>query len=143
MQLRQLEYVAAIVRYKTMGKAAHNLYVSEATMSQQLRTLEEELGFPLFERHGGLLRLSIGGEKVLPDLHTLLHAKQKLEQSVMTIKNPASGSFQLGVTEAWARISWNQSMEKKGIFLSFHFYIKISEARWKADSLAVGQIQRA
>lgn len=104
MQLRQLEYVAAIMRYKTMRKAASHLYISEATMSQQLRALEKELGFSLFERDGRLLHLSTEGENLLPDLQMLLRAKQQLEQRVMTIKNPSSGSFRLGIAPGTAEI---------------------------------------
>jgi DNA-binding transcriptional LysR family regulator len=98
MQFRQLEYVAAVVRYKTMHKAAQELYISEDAISQQIRALETELGFSLFERKGRLLHLSPEGEKLLPDLHLLLQAKQTLEHSVTEIKNPASRPLRLGIT---------------------------------------------
>lgn len=97
MQLRQLEYVAAIVQWKTMRRAAQELYISEATISEQIRALEAEFGFSLFEREK-LLRLTPAAEQLLPDLYTLLQAKQALEQRVAEIKNPAAGQIRLGIT---------------------------------------------
>ncbi|GCE03841.1 helix-turn-helix domain-containing protein [Dictyobacter aurantiacus] len=55
MQLRQLEYVVALIQWKTMRKAAQHLYVSEATISQQIRELETELGLSIFQREGNPL----------------------------------------------------------------------------------------
>ncbi|GHO58652.1 hypothetical protein KSB_71270 [Ktedonobacter robiniae] len=98
MQLRQLEYVAAIVQWKTMRRAAQELYISEATMSEQIRALEAEFGFPLFEREKRSLRLTPAAEQLLPGLYTLLQAKQALEQRVAEIKNPAAGQIRLGIT---------------------------------------------
>jgi LysR family transcriptional activator of glutamate synthase operon len=99
LQLRQLEYVAAIVRCKTMRKAAQELYISEATMSQQIRALEVELGFSLFERHGRTLRLSAQGEHLLPALQALLHAKRDFEQNAAEIKSSNRVSIRFGITQ--------------------------------------------
>lgn len=68
VQLRQLEYVAAIVQWKTMRRAAQELYISESAMSEQIRALEAEFGFPLFEREKRLLRLTPAAEQLLPGL---------------------------------------------------------------------------
>ncbi len=98
MQLRQFEYVASIVQWKTMHKAARHLYVSEATISQQIRDLEAELGFPLFERGGRALKLTVEGEKLLPRIQSILHAKQELEEQVAEIKDPTTGTIRFGIS---------------------------------------------
>ncbi|MHB8599559.1 MAG: LysR family transcriptional regulator [Ktedonobacteraceae bacterium] len=98
MQLRQFEYVASIVQWKTMHKAARHLYVSEATISQQIRDLEAELGFPLFERGGQTLKLTVEGEKLLPRIQHILQAKHELEEQVAEIKDPTTGTIRFGIS---------------------------------------------
>jgi DNA-binding transcriptional LysR family regulator len=98
IQLRQLEYVAAIVDEKTMRKAAQKLYISEATISQQIQKLEDELGLSLFNRDKRTLDLSDTGEKLMSDLRTLLQAKQQFEQSVAAMHASASKHIRLSIT---------------------------------------------
>jgi DNA-binding transcriptional LysR family regulator len=56
MELRQLQYLVAVVRHASFTRAADELYVTQPALSQQVRRLEEELGVAL------LLRLPSGVE---------------------------------------------------------------------------------
>src|SRR3954465_11426866 len=56
MELRQLEYFAAVARHRHFTRAAEALYVTQPALSQQIRRLEAELGLTL------LRRTSKGGE---------------------------------------------------------------------------------
>ncbi|HVB21916.1 MAG TPA: LysR family transcriptional regulator [Ktedonobacteraceae bacterium] len=98
MQLRQFEYVSSIVQWRTMHKAARHLYISEATISQQIRDLEAELGFPLFERGGQTLKLTVEGKKLLPRIQHILQAKHELEEQVAEIKDPTIGTIRFGIS---------------------------------------------
>lgn len=51
--LRALRAFEAVVRNRSMSKAADELHVSPGAVSHQIRTLEQELGIALFERSGG------------------------------------------------------------------------------------------
>lgn len=126
MQLRQLEYVAAIVRWKSMRKAAQELYVSEATLSQQIRALETELGFRFFQRENRVLRLSPEGEKLLPDLQTFLLAKRDFEQQIDTVRDAAPRVLRLALNPYAAMLFLNVIYRK---FRSFypHIALEISE----------------
>ncbi|MGB3454763.1 MAG: LysR family transcriptional regulator, partial [Litorimonas sp.] len=53
MNLRDLEYVLAIVEHGHFGRAAEACHVSQPTLSGQIRKLEDELGVTLFERGRG------------------------------------------------------------------------------------------
>ena len=50
MNLRQLEYFVAIAEQGSLTHAAERLFVSQPSLSQQIQTLEAELGGPLLER---------------------------------------------------------------------------------------------
>ena len=52
MDLRQLEYVVAVVDHGGFTRAADALLVAQPSLSQGVRTLEAELGVPLFHRLG-------------------------------------------------------------------------------------------
>src|SRR5215204_4305406 len=50
MTLRQLQYLVAVIDEGSFARAAPALYVSQPTLSQQIRALEAEIGGPLLER---------------------------------------------------------------------------------------------
>lgn len=103
MQLRQLEYVVALIQWKTMRKAAQHLYVSEATISQQIRELETELGLSLFQREGRGLKLTDEGEELLPFIERLLQARSDLEKQVAQMKAFIPDTLRFGVVPS---IAW-------------------------------------
>jgi DNA-binding transcriptional LysR family regulator len=126
LQLRQLEYIAAIMRYKTMRKAARELYISEATISQQIRLLETELGFSFFQRENSGLRLSAEGEKLLPDLQLFLRAKQEFDQKIAAVKKSHPTQIRLGLSP-YVAIIFAQTIYQKFHKLYPEIVLDISE----------------
>jgi DNA-binding transcriptional LysR family regulator len=50
VELRQLEYLAAVVSHGSFGRAAQEIYVTQSALSQQIARLEDELGLTLLNR---------------------------------------------------------------------------------------------
>lgn len=96
MNLRDLRYFVALAEARHFGRAAERSFVSQPTLSGQIRKLEEELGAPLFERGARSVSLTPLGEALLP------HARQALEQAEMLVelaraqRDPLSGPLRLG-----------------------------------------------
>lgn len=97
MKLQQLEYVIEIVKQGFhISAAANNLYTSQPSISRQLQQLEEELGFPVFERSRNHIEgLTPMGEIVLDiamrimsgveDLSTLKDVLMSSDHGTLTI----------------------------------------------------------
>ena len=66
MTLNQLNYVIAIAEYGSMNKAAEHLYVAQPSLSGAVKSLEDELGFVLFNRNGRGVSLTADGADFLP-----------------------------------------------------------------------------
>lgn len=66
MELRQLEYLVAVVDEAGFTKAAARLHVAQPGVSAQIRQLERELGQVLLDRSGRTVRPTEAGEAVLP-----------------------------------------------------------------------------
>ena len=72
MELRQLEYFAAVARHKHFTRAAEALYVTQPALSQQVRRLEAELGLPLLRRTSKGVELTPAGEDLLAHVEKVL-----------------------------------------------------------------------
>lgn len=87
--LRQIRYFQAIVKYNSFSQAAVECYISQSAISQQIKALEHELGFSLFERHNRKFTLTKAGEYFYKKSLILL---ADFEQIHTTARNIASGN---------------------------------------------------
>jgi DNA-binding transcriptional LysR family regulator len=67
MNLRQLEYLVAIAEEGSFTRAAERLFVAQPSLSQQIKSLERELGGQLLERLPSGVRLTAAGKAFVPD----------------------------------------------------------------------------
>lgn len=74
MELRQLEYFAAVAAERNFTRAAAKLHVAQPGVSAQIRQLERELGQPLLDRSGRVTTLTEAGKAVLPFARAALGA---------------------------------------------------------------------
>jgi DNA-binding transcriptional LysR family regulator len=72
MELRQLEYFAAVARHRHFTRAAEALYVTQPALSQQIRRLEGELGLTLLRRTSKGVELTAAGEDLLRHAENVL-----------------------------------------------------------------------
>lgn len=65
MDLQQLRYFQTVARLEHMTRAAEELFLSQPSLSKAIARLEEELGVPLFDRHGRRISLNQFGQAFL------------------------------------------------------------------------------
>ena len=77
---RQIQYFQAVVQYHSFSKAAEECHLSQSAMSQQIKSLELDLGFPLLERKNRSFSLILAGEYFYQKSLLLLHQLDTLCQ---------------------------------------------------------------
>jgi len=98
MLLRHLRYLLAVVEQGGFTRAAEALHVSQPTLSQQVRQLEERLGFDLLDRTGRSVRATDEGEVYLQHVRRAFAELAAAEQAVADVRGLASGLLRLGIT---------------------------------------------
>src|SRR5689334_12151483 len=95
MTFRQLEYLVAVVDDGSLGRAAQRLYVSQPTLSQQIRALEAEIGGPLLERLPRGVRPTAAGEALLPAARAALAATERARRSARMVLGLEAGELEI------------------------------------------------
>jgi DNA-binding transcriptional LysR family regulator len=72
VELRHLRYLVAVVDAGTFTHAAERMFVTQPTLSQQIRRLEEMVGTPLLDRRRDGVRLTAAGTVLLEESRTVL-----------------------------------------------------------------------
>jgi DNA-binding transcriptional LysR family regulator len=86
MDLRRLRTFVAVAEHGSVSRAAQVLRITQPALSRQLASLEEELGFALFERAGRRLLLTARGEQVLGECRSLLTHVAALSERVGALR---------------------------------------------------------
>ncbi|MEI7533317.1 MAG: LysR substrate-binding domain-containing protein [Verrucomicrobiae bacterium] len=82
MELRHFRYFVAVAEAENVSRAALKLHVSQPGLSRQIRDLEEEIGFSLFERSAKSLKLTKAGKTFLTEAKAvLLHADEAVKKA--------------------------------------------------------------
>ena len=97
MELHQLRYFVAVVREGTFTKAAQRLYITQPSLSEQIRKLETELGSPLFRRLGRRLALTSAGESLLPHAEKVMLEVEEARARVQEVRGLRRGRLSIGV----------------------------------------------
>jgi DNA-binding transcriptional LysR family regulator len=96
ISLRQLEAVREVGKCGTMVKAARILCVTPAALTSRVKLLEEDLGFQVFERSNGRLRLTEAGKEVVEAAARISNIISDLVDSVQGTNGMLGGRIRIG-----------------------------------------------
>lgn len=95
MDLRQVEYVLAVIDHGTFTAAAESIPVSQPALSQGIRGLEHELGIALFHRVGRSVVLSEAGHAFVAPARQLLADRERAIEAVASVAGLEGGTLDL------------------------------------------------
>lgn len=102
MEIRVLRYFLETAREGNMTRAAERLFISQPTMSKQLKELEEELGTKLFIRSNYSIRLTEAGMLLRERAEDILSLVDKTEAEFKSLEEISSGDLYVGAPESEA-----------------------------------------
>jgi len=78
LEFRLLKYIVAVAETSNFTRAAERLFLAQPSLSKQIRDLEEEIRFPIFDRSREGVRITLAGEMVLAYAKETLRAREEL-----------------------------------------------------------------
>ena len=102
MDIRVLRYFLAVAREQSFSAAAERLFLSQPTLSRQLKELEDELGKPLFIRSNKGVTLTEEGMILRKRAEEIVELMDKTEEEVRQNNDIVSGTVYIGAGETYA-----------------------------------------
>ncbi len=100
---RDLRYFIAVAEELHFTRAAERLFISQPALSKQIRTLERQLGAPLFERDRQGVRLTPVGAALLPHAQRVLAAWDTAWEAAEQAKTAARATLVVGMSTSPGR----------------------------------------
>jgi len=96
MNLRDLRYVIAVAETRHFGKAAQRCFVSQPTLSGQIRKLEEELGVAIFERTNRSVEITPVGADIVERARAVIEQADAIQALARARQDPLAGALRVG-----------------------------------------------
>ncbi len=96
MNLRTLRYLVALAEEQHFGRAAQACFVSQPTLSAQIRKLENELGSVLIERGPGRFLLTDVGREVVERARSIVREADQIKELAQRSHDPMAGRLSIG-----------------------------------------------
>ncbi|EGV32186.1 transcriptional regulator, LysR family [Thiorhodococcus drewsii AZ1] len=96
VNLRDLKYILAVAETRHFGRAAERCFVSQPTLSGQIKKLEDELDIVIFERTNRSVEITPVGEVILSHARLALEQAETIEQVARAHQDPMAGPLRVG-----------------------------------------------
>lgn len=96
MNLRDLRYLVAVADYRSFNQAAEHCFISQPTLSTQIKKAEESLGIQIFERTNKKVLITEIGRQIVEIARRVLHEIDIMQEIADHAHDPLSGNFKLG-----------------------------------------------
>ncbi|KPZ62278.1 Hydrogen peroxide-inducible activator [Pseudoalteromonas sp. P1-7a] len=144
LNLKDLEYVKAIAHHKHFRKAADACFVSQPTLSGQVKKLEQELGVVLFDRSTKQVTLTAQGERLLTQINVILEQTEILKELAATSNGPLQGKLRIGIIPTIAPYLLSALLTSmKAAFSDSHFSFIEMQTATMLEALDNGELDFA
>ncbi len=100
--LTQLEYIVAVDTYRHFGRAAEACFITQPTLSMQIKKLEEDLEIIIFDRSRHPLVPTDVGQRIIDQARIVLKQNEEINNIVKDHKNQVSGLIRIGIIPTMA-----------------------------------------
>jgi LysR family hydrogen peroxide-inducible transcriptional activator len=97
LKLKDLRYLVAVADTRHFGRAAERSFVSQPTLSAQLKKLEDYLGVQLVERAPKRVQLTAAGEEIVERARLILEASEEIVELARGHRDPLAGRLRLAL----------------------------------------------
>ncbi len=95
---RDLEYTYTVYKTGSFSKAAEFLYTTQPTVSMAVQRMEEELGFPVFDRKSKPMKLTEAGEQLMQHVERIRESESTLRRQLDLLSRPEKEIIRIGCT---------------------------------------------
>jgi DNA-binding transcriptional LysR family regulator len=129
----------AVAHHLNFSRAAEALLLTQPAVTQQIKALEDELGFPLFDRGGGRISLTPGGAALLPFAEKLKVISDQALAAVASAYGQLGGELSLGASQTIAQYLLPKFMAG---FLQRNPNVKITARSGNTDEMLSALLSR-
>jgi LysR family transcriptional regulator, hydrogen peroxide-inducible genes activator len=97
LKLKDLRYLVAVADLRHFGRAAARCFVSQPTLSAQLKKLEQSLGVQLIERAPHKVALTPAGEEIVARARRIIEASDEMVTVARSQRDPLAGRLRLAL----------------------------------------------
>lgn len=98
MNLKHAHYVLTALQEGSITAAAKKLYISQPSLSQTIKQIEQNLGAPIFDRAADTLRLTYAGEKYVEAVRKVMLIQTNLTNEIKEVQLEVHGRMRLGIS---------------------------------------------
>jgi DNA-binding transcriptional LysR family regulator len=144
MNLKQLEYFAAVVEAGNISSAAKKLHVSQPPLSTQMKLLEEELGVKLMERGARNIKLTEAGKTLYKRAVSVADMINAAKKEVCDLGRGLQGTLTLGtISSSGAALLGEKMQNFYKIYPDVHFEVYEGNTYQLLERLDEGSIEVA
>ena len=96
MNIRDLSYIIAVAETGHFGHAAERCYVSQPTLSGQIKKLEEQLGVHIFERTNRRVEITAVGKEIVAHARQIMVEVETIKTLASSYQDPLAGPLRIG-----------------------------------------------
>lgn len=104
MELRQLRYFVTVASTLNFSDAARKLFITQGTLSQQIKQLEDEMGIQLLSRSSHSVMLTEAGQELLPLAQETIESAICCRNRMIDMRNNVGGALNVGLTYSFSNL---------------------------------------
>lgn len=137
MELRQIRYFLKVAELLNFSEASKALFITQSTLSQQIRQLENEFDTILFERNSHEVSLTEAGKQFMRYARKVLIDVDDCTQKMDDLKNMLTGELNIGVTFTFSPLLTETVLE----FMKLYPHVRLNVV-YKTMSELMDMLQR-